>query len=209
MFEFVRKKIEKYNKIVEIELKLKLLGVNDSEIKLMKTSAKNYPCSLESYLNLELEKIKTFGSTENIMYKAMSKIIDHELKNEIDKIHGIDTTTSNQQEELTPEKIEQLYQSMKKEKTGIIEILVTKLVQPETIQILHDKYLCMNTDTYEVLKETLNQDCFDTNDLRKKLYLVPIFRGDLADKKYKEYFCKGLKFGVDNIYFIGGLKNNG
>ena len=84
----------------------------------------------------------------------MKNFFDEYIKKPLEES---DSTTTSSESTLTDGDLRASIEEMKRftPRHFIQEILVTELVPGDNLQILHDKYMCMNRLTYEYLKKEI------------------------------------------------------
>jgi len=189
-----------YKKLQELNNKLlKKLGE-----KALKDSKTRCPI-LQEFYNYPQVDIYGNPECESILKYAFDKAME-DMKNDIfDKAFSeSDCTTSATKSEMNEDAIKEMMETLKKEKIkpGIIEILVTKFVKGDDCQILHDKYLCMNAKTYQLIKDK------KVEIIKSTPFGIPVFEGEEADERYKKYFAEGLNIKEFSNIGLFGMKGD-
>jgi hypothetical protein len=183
------------DKLKELNLSLDELNKKIAEKVLTEAKMKS-PIILKNYPEIDI------GQPVNKLVRfAFEKAMDDIRNSFFDKAFGEDDcTTSATTTELNEDAIKEMMDSLENiKKPAIIEILVTKLVKDtKTVQVLRDKYLCMNPVVFQSLK----------NNDKDKIISTPcgihVFEGEEADKRYIKYFTKGLD-DIDTLRMKGRL----
>jgi len=177
-----------YKKIQELNNKI-LSKIGE---KVLQESKKKTPILPEEY---NYPQINLGQPVHNLLRYAFDKAMEDMKTDIFDKAFSeSNCTTSATTTELNEDAIKEMMETLKKEKIkpGIIEILVTKFVKGDDCQILHEKYLCMNAKTYQLIKDK------KVEIIKSTPFGIPVFEGEEADERYKKYFCEGInKIGFD------------
>jgi len=191
------------DKLKELNLKLDELNKNIAEKVLAEAKMKapiipkNYNCpEINLAENMHRHKLLKF---------AFEKAMDDMRNSFFDKAFCEDDCTTSATTELNKDEIKEMMNNLENiKKPAIIEILVTKLViDIKTVQILHDKYLCMNPIVYQSLKQSLK----NTEDkIISTPFGAPVFEGEEADKRNENNMnidrTKYLKNEVNKDFLI-------
>lgn len=153
----------------------------------------------QNFNAIELEN-NTSHWLHDIFQAELEKLKDEmsiSINKEIEKLYNYECTCSNNY--FKEEDLLKAIEEMKKIKTNPIkEILVTQFIMPGQVNILFNKYMCMNKDVYEEFIKTdpANGQCYFLNSYAG----IPIFEGEEADRRFKLYFEEGIRLMEGGTY---------